>query len=361
MIKKTWYSKAVNIEGLLQAVIQRERTLHSGVFGELSVNPRIFAIESFPDGARIVEDMIAAAYWATSESDTIIADIYSSQAPSKGPLKIRFSPGTATELHKHNYLELAYIVKGRLRQRIAGKEEVFNQGELCLLDKDSFHCEYLFPEESVVFFLLIANSFFSKSVNFEIRDKEYEEFLRNALITRHEKYRFIRFVTKTKNPSIPDFLGCIFEELRNPGAGSRYLTLGYTERILNLLPVEYEFQIIKNSGDDKRKLIFSEVEDYMRHHYRMVSVKKLNAVFGYNTDYFNRLIKSHTGMTYVAFLHHIRLETASCLLRTTRLPVEQIAGETGYRNVTYFYRIFMKKYGITPHKFRTECLKTGIG
>ncbi|MDR2786144.1 MAG: AraC family transcriptional regulator [Treponema sp.] len=347
----------MNIERCLQTVIRHDRTLLSeknGRIGDLSVTPRIFAIESFPDGARIVEDMIAAAYWSTSESDIIIADLHSSQGPSKGPLKFRFSPGMTTEFHKHNYMELACIVKGRLRQRIAGKDEVFNQGELCLLDKDSFHCEYLFPEESVVFFLLIANAFFGKSVNFEIRSKKYQKFLHNALITRREKYRFIRFTAKLKQPSVPEFLGSIFEELRNPGAGSRYLILGYTERVLNLLPVEYEFQIVRNNTENERKVIFNEVEDYLRRHYRLISAGKLSAAFGYNIDYFNRLIKSHTGMTYSMFLHHIRLETASHLLRTTKLPVEQIAEEVGYHNVSYFYRIFMKKYGITPHKFRTE-------
>jgi YesN/AraC family two-component response regulator len=120
------------------------------------------------------------------------------------------------------------------------------------------------------------------------------------------------------------------------------------------LPVEYKFQIERNNSDNEKKLIFNEVEDYMRRHYCLISAEKLSAVFGYNVDYFNRLIKSHTGMTYSAFLHHIRLETASHFLRTTKLPVEQIAGEVGYHNVSYFYRIFMEKYGTTPHRFRTE-------
>jgi AraC-like DNA-binding protein len=347
----------MNIERLLQRAIQRERTLCTGradTLDALPENSRIHGIESFPDGAYIVEDMIAVAYWSTSESGIIVADLHSSQTPSKGPSKFRFSPGLSSEFHKHNYMEFVYIVKGRLHQRIAGKVEIFNQGEFCLLDKDTFHCEYLFPEESIVFFLLIANSFFSKSVNFEIRNKEYERFLHNALITRREKYRFIRFTVKAKRPTIPNLLGNIFEELRNPGAGSRYLILGYTERLLNLLPVEYEFQVIKNNSDNEKKLIFNDVEDYMCRHYRLISIKKLSVVFGYNNDYFNRLIKSHTGMTYLTFLHHIRLETASHLLRTTKLPIEQIAEEAGYHNITYFYRIFMGKYGTTPHKFRTE-------
>jgi two-component system response regulator YesN len=90
----------------------------------------------------------------------------------------------------------------------------------------------------------------------------------------------------------------------------------------------------------------------MRFFYRDISAVKMSKAFGKNNDYFNRLIKAHAGMTYSGFLHQIRLEAAEHLLRTTALPVEEIAEEIGYHNITYFYHIFLKKYGTTPNNFR---------
>jgi AraC-like DNA-binding protein len=72
----------------------------------------------------------------------------------------------------------------------------------------------------------------------------------------------------------------------------------------------------------------------------------------YNPDYFNRLIREYTGMTYSKFLQHIRLEKAGYLLKTTGYPVEDISRRVGYENLGYFYKIFYEKYRTTPKGFR---------
>jgi AraC-like DNA-binding protein/quercetin dioxygenase-like cupin family protein len=348
----------VDISEQIHSIILRKQAASGGadqgIVGDLGKNPRIFGFDSFPDGSRLFRDMIAAAYWSTTESDILMAGLNTLQGTAGAPEKIRFSSGMLTEPHKHNYTELAYVIKGKSCQKIMGKDEVFSQGEMCLLDKDSFHCEYLFQEEAIIFFLLISNAFFSNSVNFEIRNKDYDPFLRNILITRREKFRFVRFTPKTKTPLIPELLGNIFAELRNPGPGSRYLILGYTERLLNTLPEEYDFYITKNDRDEQQKTMFHEIVDYMYSHYQDISIDKLCSAFGYNADYFNRIIKSHTGMTYSRLLQSIRLEAAANLLKSSKFPVENIAEEVGYHNITYFYRIFVNTYGMTPSRLRVE-------
>jgi transcriptional regulator GlxA family with amidase domain len=56
-------------------------------------------------------------------------------------------------------------------------------------------------------------------------------------------------------------------------------------------------------------------------------------------------------MAYSAFLQNIRLERAALLLKTTDFLVEEIANKTGYKNLSYFYKIFTGKYGIKPREF----------
>ena len=38
----------------------------------------------------------------------------------------------------------------------------------------------------------------------------------------------------------------------------------------------------------------------------------------------------------------------------TELPVEQIAANIGYENLSYFYRQFKAHYGVTPSRYRAE-------
>ena len=58
-----------------------------------------------------------------------------------------------TQLHTHDYLELAYIVSGEFSQKILGKTITFREGELCLIDKNcspSGHHGYI-PRRHTVF------------------------------------------------------------------------------------------------------------------------------------------------------------------------------------------------------------------
>ena len=46
-----------------------------------------------------------------------------------------FEEGCKTQMHTHEYLELAYIVSD-IHQRVRGKDIGLLQGELCLIDKN---------------------------------------------------------------------------------------------------------------------------------------------------------------------------------------------------------------------------------
>ena len=59
-------------------------------------------------------------------------------------------------------------------------------------------------------------------------------------------------------------------------------------------------------------------------------------------------------MTYTEYLQHLRLQKAEELLLHTRLTIDAIAAEVGYKNKGYFYRIFTKRHRMTPAQFRKE-------
>lgn len=69
--------------------------------------------------------------------------------------------------------------------------------------------------------------------------------------------------------------------------------------------------------------------------------KKLNAGF--------RLLKGKTSRTLA---HEARIEKAKKLLRETRMPVSEIAYETGYCNSSAFIKAFKRSVGISPSVYR---------
>ena len=68
----------------------------------------------------------------------------------------------------------------------------------------------------------------------------------------------------------------------------------------------------------------------------------------------NRFLKEQYGMSFREKLLQTRMDRASWLLRHTEKPVEEIAGEVGYRSESAFFQVFRKIFGQTPEKYRKQ-------
>lgn len=71
-----------------------------------------------------------------------------------------------------------------------------------------------------------------------------------------------------------------------------------------------------------------------------------------NPSYVSRLFKEHMNLSFIDYLTDVRMNKAMNLLKNTNLKINEIASEVGYFNSNYFIRIFKKKTGRTPGKYR---------
>lgn len=78
--------------------------------------------------------------------------------------------------------------------------------------------------------------------------------------------------------------------------------------------------------------------------------------FGYNPSYFSARFSRAFGMTFSRYLLRQRMSTARCLLVTTRWPVERIAQELGFYDMSHFIQRFKAFEGVTPAKYRRQSL-----
>jgi AraC family cel operon transcriptional repressor len=76
------------------------------------------------------------------------------------------------------------------------------------------------------------------------------------------------------------------------------------------------------------------------------------AAAGVTRTHLARVLKAATGLTPTAYVNRLRLERAALLLTTTTLPILDIAGECGFEQPSYFYRLFAARYGAAPHAYR---------
>jgi AraC-like DNA-binding protein len=309
----------------------------------------------YPDGSRSFDDIISIIGMITSDGSPLLSILGSFLLHRQaGASQYYIDDGLCTSPHTHNYAELGYVVEGQFHTHIGGRNYLLNKGELFLINKNIPHREYLYRKNSAVLFLSIVNTFFDKTLLHEVYDSETEKFIQRfvADMGGNKQYNFVRFIPKEKNGQIPDLFEKILVELWRPHPGTTYLIIGYVEWILNLLPVEYKILVQRNYRTTTGEFLFKEIRRYLEEYYQNTAVDDLIKQYGHNRNYFNLLIKKHTGMTYSAFLQNIRLEKAEFLLKTTGFTVEEIALQVGYEDLSYFYRIFQKKFNKTPKYLR---------
>lgn len=297
------------------------------------------------------QDRLFALCWNMGEYQRLFATMKPSEAPFC--YSCTFESGDKTQLHTHDYIELAYVVDGAFRQKILGKDITFHKGELCLIDKNCLHQDYLFSSPSVVLFIGLANEMFDEIMDENVTTQKIISFLQSALMKQKDVQQYLHF--KPHPTAVADMETCLIsliQELCCNDKGSRYICKGLMMRIFRILSTNYEFSLSKELRKTMNWVVFEEVTGFIKQHYAQMSIQDLVERFHFQEDYFNRLIKSKTGLTYSEYIQQIRLSEAERLLKNTRYSIEQIADLVGYHNKGYFYKIFQKRNGMTPLAYR---------
>lgn len=88
------------------------------------------------------------------------------------------------------------------------------------------------------------------------------------------------------------------------------------------------------------------------HYADRAPVAGMQAAAGLHERSFTRRFRAATGMAPLDYVHTLRLEEAKQLLETTAQPVEAVAEAVGYEDAGFFARLFRRKVGLTPARYR---------
>lgn len=85
---------------------------------------------------------------------------------------------------------------------------------------------------------------------------------------------------------------------------------------------------------------------------RTVVVADLADAIGFSESHLRVLFKKAAGIPLGSYIQNYRLNRAMSLLRTTDLPIVEIAVESGFGSPQAFSRIFKAETGVTPRAYR---------
>lgn len=110
--------------------------------------------------------------------------------------------------------------------------------------------------------------------------------------------------------------------------------------------------------DPGRSAEFSSMQKVRSHleiHFREpLRIANLSKVVGVSPATFSRWFKKANGVGLEPYLQELRLNEARKLLSTGGLPIQKVARACGFKSRSHFVRLFRKRTGKTPTRFRAK-------
>ena len=106
------------------------------------------------------------------------------------------------------------------------------------------------------------------------------------------------------------------------------------------------------SSEHNNRVVKNAVEYVARHFPEEITLAGVAEELHVNTSYLSMLFRQVTGTTFKEHLNRMRIEEAERLLTNTDYPILEIAIACGYRDQSYFTKVFKKYTGLTPRQYR---------
>lgn len=138
-------------------------------------------------------------------------------------------------------------------------------------------------------------------------------------------------------------------------------SIGYELRIkailFNILAIIFSESIITENTSITLTQIHTDklriVLEYIENHLNMpLCIEELALLCNFTPYYFMKFFKKCTGLTCIEYINTKRLEICATALRDTKIPIMDIALESGFNNISYFNKCFKAKYKMTPRNYR---------
>ena len=138
-----------------------------------------------------------------------------------------------------------------------------------------------------------------------------------------------------------------------------YMAAGRTNRVCDdMIAVALETAISLSPaeslpGGELHSWRVSAVMEYISKHLTdRITIETLCAITGTSRSHLSYIFKAETGFSIVDYINRQRVAASCGMLRSTDLPVIDIALSCGFSDQSYFNRIFRSIKGVSPSRYR---------
>lgn len=251
--------------------------------------------------------------------------------------------------HCHDGVEFNYMYRGSCRQVINGNPITLEEGQTILLSNDTVHEVLPLGDNDILLNINVNPRYLIEGVLGRLSGESIvTQFLVDSLELSINHESCLMFPSQ-ENRCLRTYVENLLSEWVDPSPMARDIVESLFVLFISELVVTYQESQVENGGAAGTAL---PVLQYLEHHYASCTLEETAEHFSLNPTYLSTLLKEKVGLNYRELVQHLRLSAAERLLKTTNLPVGEIARQVGYENVTFFYRIFERRCGCKPGEYR---------
>ncbi len=253
-----------------------------------------------------------------------------------------FGPGEFYPEHCHDFHEFFLVDEGVLEHTLNGKVSILPAGTVQLILPGDSHIVACAPGCSGVR-------------------------IRNCNVSSEEMLKVFAFLSAGSDFLLDDCVQTVrmppdhhWRHLQDLAREICAMSDGGTSRknsLLRLLTQEVLAVLMRRSFQEKavppQWLAESFTEMKKKNNYT-AGLSRFVALSGRTKEHLCRSMKKFYGISPQTYVISLRLEEAADRLLHGSCGISEIAYDAGFRNLSYFRRCFLRKYGMTPLKYRSR-------
>lgn len=254
--------------------------------------------------------------------------------------------------HWHNSFELIEVVEGKFYCNVDGSEFLINKGNICIINRGRLH--HIYTEDHNAFKCRKKTIIFNP--DYFIKDQNiYEKYILPLL--EKDAFAHIQFnIKKGIGLDINTLMKEIeaLEDEKPIGYELEEYSLIY--KVIRYLYLAYQSskQTIHTAYDANVQIQRNMTSFIHEHFGSKIGLEDIADAGQVSKSTCIRLFHKYTGKSPIDFLNSYRLQMSAEKLVTTSEQITEIAYACGFGQPSYFNRLFLKEYNMTPNQYRKQ-------
>jgi AraC family L-rhamnose operon regulatory protein RhaS len=259
-------------------------------------------------------------------------------------LESHHGPGFTMAVSCHDFLEVFYVLRGSGRFTVAGESHKCAAGDVVVVPVGAHHRVEDDPDEPL--------SLYGMGVSPEVWRTEPD------LLDRVPGGRLA--LSGVASERVRSDLRRLLYEQTLARPGSRAVIVGLTLQLLALLSRAGAREggspcaAWRAAGSGHREAVERYAAELAQRFFEAADLESVASGLGMSRRRFTQLFREVTGSSWADHLGSLRVGHAVRLLRETDRSIVAIAFESGYEDLSSFYRAFKRQTGLPPDRWRRK-------